>query len=129
MSAYLVFNYAIKNRDGYQQYPPAAMPTLGAHNAEVLVADYQSDPKEGSPGHVTVVLRFESKEAATAWYESPEYQAIMHHRTDNADGVAVLCDGFEMPGWCRGRRGTRPRQRRRGAVRCSIRRRGCPAAP
>ena len=45
-----------------------------------------------------VVLRFDSKEAALGWYESPEYQAIVHHRADNAQGVAVLCDGFVMPG-------------------------------
>lgn len=93
----MVFNYVIKSPDAYQAYPRAAMPTLGAHKAEVLVADYGSEPKEGSPGHVTVVLRFDSKEAANAWYESSEYQSIKHLRTDNADGVAVLCDGFVMP--------------------------------
>ena len=97
MSAYFVFNYTITNPDGYQAYPAAAMPTLGAHGAEVLVADYESEGKEGSPGRVTVVLRFDSKEAALSWYESPEYQSAMHHRTDNADGVTVLCNGFVMP--------------------------------
>jgi uncharacterized protein (DUF1330 family) len=97
MSAYMVFNYAITNPEGYKAYLPAVMPTLGHHGAEVLVADYQSEAKEGSPAHVTVVLRFDSKEAALDWYESPEYQAIVHHRTDNIEGVAVLCDGFVMP--------------------------------
>ena len=97
MSAYLVFNYAITNPEGYQAYPPAAMPTLGAHGVEVLVADYASEAKEGSPGHVTVVLRFDSKEAALRWYESPEYQSAMQHRVNNAEGMTVLCDGFVMP--------------------------------
>ena len=97
MSAYMVFNYAITNPEGYKAYLPAVMPTLGSHGAEVLVADYQSEAKEGSPAHVTVVLRFDSKEAALDWYESPDYQAIVHHRTDNIEGVAVLCDGFVMP--------------------------------
>ena len=93
MSAFAVFNYTIKNPEGYEAYPPAAGPTIGAHGAEVLVADYQADPIEGSPGHVTVVLRFESKEAARAWYESPEYQAAKGLRTANAEGIAVICDG------------------------------------
>src|SRR5579859_2381193 len=97
MSAYLVFNYTITNPEGYESYPPAAIPTLGPHRAEVLVADYSSEVQEGSPGRVTVVLRFESKEAARAWYESAEYQAVRHHRTNNSDGVAVLCDEFVMP--------------------------------
>ena len=97
MSAYLIFNYTITNPDGYQAYPPAAMPTLGSHGAEVLVADYDSQAEEGSPGAVTVVLRFESTDAARGWYESEDYQSIKHHRTANADGTVVLCDGFVMP--------------------------------
>jgi uncharacterized protein (DUF1330 family) len=96
VSAYLVYNYTVTNPEEYQAYPPAAMPTLLGHDVEVLVADYESEAKEGSGAPVTVVLRFKSKEAALAWYESPDYQAIMHHRTNNTDGVVVLCDGFVM---------------------------------
>jgi uncharacterized protein (DUF1330 family) len=98
MSAYLVYSYTVTDPEKYQMYPPAAMPTLAGHDVEVLVADYESEAQEGSPAAVTVVLRFPSKEAARAWYESPEYQAIKHHRTDNSDGAVVLCDGFVMPG-------------------------------
>ena len=97
MSAYLVFNYTVTDPEAYQAYPPAAMPTMAGHDLEVLVADYASEAKEGSPGTVTVVLRFESKGAATAWYESEAYAAIKHLRTDNAEGSLVLCDGFAMP--------------------------------
>jgi uncharacterized protein (DUF1330 family) len=96
MSAYMVFNYTITNPEGYQAYPPAAMPTLPS-GAEVLVADYESDSIEGAPGHVTVVLRFESRDVARAWYESEAYQAVRHLRTSNAEGAATLCDGFVMP--------------------------------
>ena len=97
MSAYLVYSYTVTDPDAYQDYPPAAMPTLAGHDVEVLVADYESEPKEGSPPPVTVVLRFESKEAARAWYDSDAYQAIKHHRTENTEGSVVLCDGFVMP--------------------------------
>jgi uncharacterized protein (DUF1330 family) len=98
MSAYLVYSYTVTNPEEYQAYPPAAMPTLAGHDVEVLVADYESEAKEGSPAPVTVILRFESKDAALAWYESSEYQAILHHRTDNTDGFVALCEGFVMPG-------------------------------
>jgi uncharacterized protein (DUF1330 family) len=97
MSGYAVVNYTITNPQGYEAYLPAAMPTLGAYNAEVLVADYTSEAKEGSPGHVTVVLRFETKDAARAWYESEAYEAAKGHRTNNAEGIFVICDGFVMP--------------------------------
>jgi uncharacterized protein (DUF1330 family) len=97
MSAYMVFNYVITNQDAYKAYPPAAMPTFSGIGAEVLVADHASEPKEGSPGHMTVVLRFESKDAALKWYESAEYEAVKPLRTDNSRGIAVLCDGLAMP--------------------------------
>ncbi len=97
MSAYLVYSYTVTNPDAYPTYPSAAMPTLDGHDVEVLVADYESEPMEGSPAPVTVVLRFESKEAARAWYESNAYQAIKHHRTENTEGFVALCDGFVMP--------------------------------
>lgn len=97
MSAYLVYSYTVTNPDAYQAYPAAAMPTLEGHDVEVLAADYESEPMEGSPAPVTVILRFDSKEAARAWYDSTAYQAIKHHRIENTEGSVVLCDGFVMP--------------------------------
>lgn len=97
MAAYLIANYRITNPETYEAYPPAAIPTLSAHDVEVLVADYDSEPIEGNPSSVTVVLKFASKEAARAWYDSPEYQDVVHLRTDNSEGFIVLADEFVMP--------------------------------
>ena len=97
MSAYLVYSYTITNPEEYGAYPAAAMPTMAGHDAEILVADYASEGLEGSPGAVTVVLRFNDKDAARAWFDSADYQAIKHLRTDNSDGTVALVDGFVMP--------------------------------
>jgi uncharacterized protein (DUF1330 family) len=94
MSAYMVFSYAIDDADAYQAYPPAAMPSIGASGAEVLVADYTSETIEGEPGHVTIVLRFPDKDSARAWYDSDEYAAAKPLRTSTTSGVCVLADGF-----------------------------------
>lgn len=94
MSGYFVANYQVLNHDAYQVYLQKVGDTLRAHGAEVLVADYQSVPTEGSPAPVTVVIRFDSKEAAQRWYHSTEYQAVVHHRVDNTAGFAVLCDAY-----------------------------------
>ena len=93
----MVFNYSVKDPEKYRGYGPAAMPTLAPYGAEIVVADFSSDPVEGAPGHVTVVVRWPSKEAARAWYDSPEYQLARDIRTTSAEGIAVLCDGFNMP--------------------------------
>ena len=52
MAAYLIANYRITNPEAYSAYPPAVMRTLMSHSAEVLVADYQSEPVEGEPAPV-----------------------------------------------------------------------------
>ncbi len=73
------------------------MPTSLATDCEVLAADYASQVIEGAPGEVTVVLKFASKAAAMVWYDSPEYQAIKHHRIDNSEGTAVIVDQWTVP--------------------------------
>lgn len=90
MEGYFVFNYRINNREAYEPYLAQVMETLIAHEAEILAADFESEKIEGDAGHVTVVLKFSSKEAAKKWYQSPEYQKILKLRTDHSDGIAVL---------------------------------------
>jgi uncharacterized protein (DUF1330 family) len=93
MAGYFVANYTITNQAEYQEYLASVGPSLQAHGAESVALDRDSDLLEGSAGKVTVVLRFASKEAALAWYESPEYRAVRHLRTDNTEGVAAIAEG------------------------------------
>jgi uncharacterized protein (DUF1330 family) len=93
MAGYFVANYTITNLARYKEYLAAVGPTLEAHGAERIVVDRDSELLEGSAGQVTVVLRFATKSAAEAWYESPEYQAIMRLRTDSSEGVGVIAEG------------------------------------
>ncbi len=97
MAAYIVANYRVTNPESFKAYPPAVLPTLLAHSAEVLVADVESEAIEGEPAHMTVVVKFPSKEAARTWYDSAEYQEIIHLRTDNSEGFLALTDEFVMP--------------------------------
>lgn len=96
MAAYVVANFKLTNPAGYKSYVFAVLPTLEAHGAEILVADYESERLDGDPGSVTIVLRFASHEALKAWYASPEYQEIVHLRTDNTEGVAVAAKEFDL---------------------------------
>ena len=93
MAGYFVANYTITNQAEYEEYIAAVGPTLQSHSAENIVIDRDSELLEGSAGQVTVVLRFATKSAAEAWYESPEYQAIRHLRTDNTEGIGVIAEG------------------------------------
>lgn len=95
MSAYFVLNYQINNRDAYDPYLAEVPKTLEAHGADILAADFESDAIEGEARPVTIVLKFTSKEAAKAWYDSPEYQKIIGLRTDNSNGIAVIANGAD----------------------------------
>jgi uncharacterized protein (DUF1330 family) len=93
MAGYFVANYTITNQADYKNYIAVVGPILQAHSAESIVVDRDCELLEGTAGHVTVVLRFATKAAAGAWYQSAEYQAIKHLRTDNTEGIAVIAEG------------------------------------
>ena len=97
MAGYLIANYNITNPEGYQSYLAVVVPTIVAHGGEILVAGDGSEAVEGNPGPITVVLKFPSKEALRGWYDSPEYQEIIHRRTDNTDGLLVFAETFVVP--------------------------------
>jgi uncharacterized protein (DUF1330 family) len=97
MSAYFVASYKITDPAGYAPYAPAAIPTLLSSGCEILAADYASQTLDGDPREVTVILKFASKQAGLAWYNSPQYQAIKHLRTDNSEGTSVMVDQWTPP--------------------------------
>lgn len=97
MPAYLIVNYNVENPELYGEYAQAAGPALKIGDACQLIAlDPKSERIEGdSAGQQTVVLKFDSKEAAKAAYESGDYQAVIGKRHDaTSSHFAVLVDGL-----------------------------------
>lgn len=95
MAHYLIANYRITNPEAYQRYLELVGATTAAHDAEVLVADFESNIVEGSAHPVSIVVRFATAEAALGWYRSPEYQSVVHHRQDNTEGFVLFANGAE----------------------------------
>lgn len=70
------------------------------------LAQGAADVVEGAwPGSV-VLMEFPDRAAATAWYSSPEYQAILPLRTGNAISDLILIDalppGFTVKAFAEG---------------------------
>ena len=96
MPAYFVFRNRITDNEALQAYIPKAVETMGPYGAELVVLDEKSEIKEGSSDlGRTVILKFESRERAEAWYNSPEYQKVLPERLGASEGYALLVDGFE----------------------------------
>lgn len=95
MAAYFVAQYVVNDPDAYRNYQKGAGPTIMASGAKVVSLDPASQVMEGTPpGPQTVILEFESKEAAEAWYNSEEYQAVIGERLAATEGHAVIVESF-----------------------------------
>jgi len=95
---YVIVTEAIKDPAGMEAYARAAGATLAEHGAKILVVHDGAQQLEGEwHGDRTVVLEFESVEAARAWYESAEYEKAKPLRQAAADSNVVIVAGFEPP--------------------------------
>jgi uncharacterized protein (DUF1330 family) len=99
MAAYFVWHNRIHNAEKMQEYVSKALETLAPYHPEVMVLDEQSQVVEGNaPWPRTVVIKFDSRDAAMAWYNSPAYQEVLPLRLAASEGFGVLVDGFVPPG-------------------------------
>ena len=97
MAAYFIAQYVVNNSKLYREYQAAAAPTIQASGGELVAFDVAAETIEGTPpGPQTVILKFESPEAAKAWYESSAYQAIVGKRLAATTGFAIIAQSMNM---------------------------------
>lgn len=95
---YIIFTEDVRDPDALSAYAKAAVPTVLASGGRPIIAGGAADVLEGEwHGHQTVLIEWDSVEAARAWYDSPEYQAIIGQRHASAHSNAAIFAGFEMP--------------------------------
>lgn len=95
---YVVVTEVIHDAAGMDAYMAAAGASMVTSGAKILVVDPKPDVLEGDwHGDRTIVMEFESVEAAHAWYKSPEYQKAMPLRHAAAESKVAILAGFEMP--------------------------------
>lgn len=83
MAALMIINYDVTDRTALDKYRGAAAPVLVGPNlgSAVAISGATVDLGEGhSAGSDTVILRYESVEAAEAAYRSEAYQAVLPDR-------------------------------------------------
>jgi uncharacterized protein (DUF1330 family) len=75
----------------YREYQAAAAPTIQASGGEVVAFDVAAETIEGTPpGPQTVIVKFESTEAAKAWYQSPGHEGHGNDRNDPPRIVTIV---------------------------------------
>ena len=95
MTAFLIAQIRIHDREEYGQYEAGFMAVFADYGGSLRAVDEAPDVIEGDwPFTRTVLIEFPSKEAARAWYDSDAYQALARHRFRAAEGNAVLINGL-----------------------------------
>jgi len=99
MAAYFIAQYVVNDPKLYGEYQKAAGPSIQAGGGKLVSFDVAAETIEGKPpGPQTVILEFESTEAAKAWYNSPEYQAVVPKRLAATEGFAVISQSMNFGG-------------------------------
>lgn len=99
---YIIATITVNDWESFNaDYAPAAVGGIFAAGGELLVATPEATVVEGSYDHNwTVVVRFPSQEAATGFYESADYQAVLPVRlaaTNTDTSVLVMAPQFVPP--------------------------------
>ncbi len=90
MAAYVVVQGTIKDQEKMLEYRAAAGPTVSKHSGKILCRGPSEVLSGDNPHKLMVVLEFPSKEAARAWYNSAEYQAIVSTREAGLESTFTL---------------------------------------
>lgn len=95
MSAYIVAEITITDRERYREYEAGFMDVFGAFDGKMLAVDEAPEVLEGDwPATRTVLIEFPSAEAAHAWYDSEAYRTLAKHRFSASTGNIALIKGL-----------------------------------
>ena len=91
---YVLANVKVTDPQQYEEYKKLSTKAFAAAGVQPLVRGGAVEVMEGdwTPDRM-VMLEFPSKEAALAWYNSPEYQAAKKSRQGAATMRMVLIEG------------------------------------
>ena len=95
MTAYVMATINIHDRERYAEYEAGFMTIFINYGGAMLSVDEAPRVLEGKWAFTrTVLIRFESVEAAESWFFSPEYQDLARHRHAAAESHCVIVSGM-----------------------------------
>lgn len=95
MAAYVINEIVVTEPERFQTYADQVPAILKTYGGAYVVRGGSPERVDGpEPPHRLVVLRFESREAARAWRNSPEYLAILPIREATSASRVYIVDGY-----------------------------------
>jgi len=95
MSAYLIVDVSIRDKERYETYKRDAPPIIARHGGEYLVRGGEHEVIEGkwNPARL-VLLKFPDRAAIRAFVADPEYKPLAALRHEIAESSLVAVDGL-----------------------------------
>lgn len=96
MTVYLIAQIQIHDPERYSQYGDGFMDIFSSYAGKLLSVDESPNVLEGEWDFTrTVLLEFPSEQEARAWYDSPEYQALVQHRFAASDANITMVKALD----------------------------------
>ena len=96
MPCYFTATIRIHDEAEYARYLADCDEVFARYKGRYLAVDDSPVPLEGEPeSGRRVLIEFPSEAAFRAWYDSPDYQAILPHRLRGAECTACLVRGID----------------------------------
>ncbi|MGI9352467.1 MAG: DUF1330 domain-containing protein [Rhizobiaceae bacterium] len=92
--AYLIAHIRVSDAEKFEEFKKMSGPAIADHGGKVLVRNPAPDYREGSLMGLSIVIEFESMEAAKGFYESDAYTAARLVRETAADTDLMLVGGI-----------------------------------
>jgi uncharacterized protein (DUF1330 family) len=98
MTAFVVVDITVRDRESYERYKELAAPAVAAYGGRYLVRGGRAEILEGGwlPSRF-VILEFPTAEAGRAWWASAEYAPAKSLRHGCADANMILVEGVSTP--------------------------------
>tara|TARA_Y100000590_G_scaffold379390_1_gene447013 strand:- start:1759 stop:2046 length:288 start_codon:yes stop_codon:yes gene_type:complete len=94
MSAYIIAQVNITNKELYEEYKKNAAPLVTKFGGKFLVRGGKFEKLLGNWDYErTVVIQFSSYEQGLKWYNSEEYKSVKKIRENNSLGNVIIVEG------------------------------------
>lgn len=90
---YLIAHIRVHDAERFEVFKTMSGPAIGDYGGTVLVRNPAPDHREGGLRGLTIVIEFDSLDAARAFYESDAYTAARAVREEAAHTDLMLVEG------------------------------------
>ena len=90
---YLIAHIRIHDKQAFEEFKALSGAAIKAHGGNVLVRNPAPDHREGGAAGLSIVIEFESYDAARAFYESEAYSEARRARERISDTDLILVEG------------------------------------